>query len=136
MDEATKSERETEISDMCDNEEKYDVPQLPNVGLLTAAQGIKQKTGNKPTSTVTASEAKRQALKQSKSENDSTYRGIGAKDDLCTPTSRNKDIKSEASLEDLDMDSNINSGILPLNVDNKVINSENSSDYTDMDAVD
>ena len=109
---------------------------MPNVDLIATSQGMKQKSGNKPTSTVTASEAKREALKQSKSENDSTYKTMGTKDGLCASGTLSKDVKNEASLEDLDMDSNINSGILPLNVDNKVINSENSSDYTDMDAVD
>ena len=137
--EADKSEEETGISstNMCDNEQlKSEVPQVPNVELLTTSQGIKQKSGNKPTSTVTASEAKRQALKQSKAENDSTYRNMDDAKNVCASTSLGNDIKSDAGLEDINMDGDINSGILPLNVDNKVMNSENSSDYTDMDAVD
>ena len=108
---------------------------MPNVELLSVSQGMKHKSGNKPTSTVTASEAKRQALKQ-KSENDSTCSGAMDAKNVCASTSLDNDMKNDTGLDDVNMENDITSGILPLNVDNKLMNSENSSDYTDMDAVD
>lgn len=107
---------------------------MPNVDLHNIPQGVKQKSGSKPTSTVTASEAERQAAQSENKE--TTEPDVDTKASSCSL--ENDDVKNEVSLEDLNnMDNNINSGgILPLNVDNKVINSGNSSDYTDMDAVD
>ena len=89
-------------------------------------QGPKQKTA--PTSTVTAREAEAQEAVPSQQD----AQPLTTDTCLC---SQSHDA-TETHLSDLSIDNIETGGILPLLIDNKALNSENSSDYTDMDTVD
>ncbi len=120
------------------DEEKISL--VPN----TASQGlVKSKSGNKPTSTVTASEAK---LQGAAGQSPAACCGLGTGDGGgCASASAGGAAffsldgggggRGETGLED-GLSGGVTAGILPLNLDAKGLSSENSSDFTDMEAVD
>lgn len=141
LSEEEEAENKHEMQNDTDEIEDSEVSLVPNVDLLaTPSQGsLKQRSSSssKPSSTVTASEAQQQQAWRQSHEALEEGNAIGGGCASALSSILGHIAADQVNLDEgLDMDSNIDNGILPLNVDTKVTNSDASSEVTDMDTVD